>query len=584
MRLIMIHVKDHLTERLFDQWDHIGPKRRKLLDKSWSGVFRKYLLEKLPIEKIARHFDESHGRPTKELYTAMGMLILQQLHDLSDPDVTMTLAFNEQWHYALDITDGSDASMYVSERSLRRYRKILIDEGLDRLLFETLTDSLIEAFDVDTSKQRLDSTYIRSNMRILGRVGIFSSAIRKFLKKLRRSHAKLYADLPASRFKDRYLTKDSESLFSQVKPSEASVKLHDLANDLLYLVEFFRSYDTVRKLSEYCLLERVLHESCIVTGSGAGTTVELKPPKEIPPDSLQNPSDPDAGYDAHKGSGYQTQIMETYQVEKQDDNKSPGLITHVDVEPAHKHDSHALQPAIDATTARGCRPEEVVCDSHYGSDENIQKAAEKNVAVIAPIQGNPHMRDITLADFEIDPATHLVIRCPESHEPEHVCRTRKNRLRATFPKNICSSCIRRADCPVQPGTKAFYLRFDDKMLRLAQRRADEQTKEFKDRYRWRAGVEATMSHLKSDVGMDRLRVRGLASVRFAVILKALGLNILRCVNALNIPLLHDISRLRVFIPTFWNRLFAFYDILSPKINLISLSCINLLAGPSVVSG
>ena len=209
----MIHVKDHLTERLFDPWDHIGPKRRKLLDTSWAGVFRKYLLEKLPIEKIARHFDESHGRPTKELYTAMGMLILQQLHDLSDPDVTMTLAFNEQWHYALDITDGSDASMYVSERSLRRYRKILIDEGLDRLLFETLTDSLIEAFDVDTSKQRLDSTYIRSNMRILGRVGIFSSAIRKFLKKLRRSHAKLYADLPVTRFKDCYLTKDSENLF-----------------------------------------------------------------------------------------------------------------------------------------------------------------------------------------------------------------------------------------------------------------------------------------------------------------------------------------------------------------------------------
>ena len=118
----MINVKDHHTKWLFDPWDHIGPKRRKLLDSSWAGVFRKYLLENLPIEKIARHFDESQGRPTKELYTAIGMLILQQLHDLSDPDVTMTLAFDGQWHYALDITDSSDASMYVSERSLRRYR------------------------------------------------------------------------------------------------------------------------------------------------------------------------------------------------------------------------------------------------------------------------------------------------------------------------------------------------------------------------------------------------------------------------------------------------------------------------------
>lgn len=561
----MINIKDHHTGWIFDPWDHLGPKRRKLLDSSWAGVFRKYLLDKLPIDKIAKHFDESQGRPTKELYTAMGTLILQQLHDLSDPDVTMTLAFNEQWHYALDITDSSDASVYVSERSLRRYRKILIDERLDQLLFETLTDTLIESFNVDTSKQRLDSTYIRSNMRILGRVGVFSSTIRKFLKKLRRSHAKLFADLPVTRFKDRYLTKDPDSLFSQVKPSEAAGKLHDLANDLLYLVEFFRSNNTVRKLSEYRLLERVLQENCTVTGSGTNVKIELKPPKDIPPDSLQNPSDAGAGYDAHKGSGYQAQFMETYQVEKKDDHKPPDLITHADAEPAHLHDSHALQPAIDATTERDCCPENLACDSHYGSDENVQKAAVKHVEIIAPVQGNPHIRDITLADFEIDSETNFVLSCPESHKPEHVCRTRKNRLRAKFAKNICSSCSRLDDCPVQPGTNAFYLRYDDKMLRLAQRRAYEKTKDFKDRYRWRAGVEATMSHLKADVGLARLRVRGLASVRYAVMLKALGLNILRCAKALDLPCLHGISRLRGSISISWDCLITLYYILVSKI-------------------
>lgn len=72
----MIKVKDHQTERLFDPWEYLGPRRRKLLNSSWSGVFRKYLLEKLPISRVARHFDEVMGRPTKELYTAMGTLIL----------------------------------------------------------------------------------------------------------------------------------------------------------------------------------------------------------------------------------------------------------------------------------------------------------------------------------------------------------------------------------------------------------------------------------------------------------------------------------------------------------------------------
>src|SRR4030043_2457701 len=134
----MITVKDHQTGWLFDPWKHLGPKRRKLLEKSWAGVFREYLLEKLPVTKVARHFDEVMGRPSKELYTAVGALILQQLHDLSDPDVSMTLAFNEQWHYALDITDESDAGKYISERTLRTYRKILMDENLDKFLFEPL--------------------------------------------------------------------------------------------------------------------------------------------------------------------------------------------------------------------------------------------------------------------------------------------------------------------------------------------------------------------------------------------------------------------------------------------------------------
>jgi hypothetical protein len=45
------------------------------------------------------------------------------------------VAFNIDWHYALDITDYSDTGMYVSERSLRNYRRMIIDEGLGRVRF-----------------------------------------------------------------------------------------------------------------------------------------------------------------------------------------------------------------------------------------------------------------------------------------------------------------------------------------------------------------------------------------------------------------------------------------------------------------
>ena len=78
-----------------------------------------------------------------------------------------------------------------------------------------------------------------------------------------------------------------------------------------------------------------------------------------------------------------------------------------------------------------------------------------------------------------------------------------------------------------PGKKGRYLRYDDKAIRLAQRRAQEGTPEFRDKYRFRAGVEATMSQLDRLTGFKNLRVRGLSAVSFAAYLKAAGINIIR---------------------------------------------------------
>jgi hypothetical protein len=526
----MITLKDHSTGYLFDPWDHISPKRRKLLDKNWPGVFRTYLLEKLPVAKIAHFFSEEMGRPSKELSTAIGVLILQQLQDISDEKVTDELAFNIAWHYALDITEDSDASMYISERTVRKYRQLVIREGLVDILFTMLTDTLIKEFHVDTSQQRLDSTHIQSNMGNLGRIRIFSVTIKKFLKKLARTHVEEYSRLQPE-FIQRYMGKDSESYFSRVKPSEAAKTLDQVSTDLFFLIESFRVCESICSLSEYKLLERVLREQCTVVNTGEDIHITVKPPKEVSPDSLQNPSDPDAGYDAHKGKGFQVQIMETYQPEKQDE-KIPNLITHVEVEPAHVHDSHALQPAIEDTAQRNCCPDELLCDTLYGSEDNIQKAQEKGVAVIAPMPGNTPKEGFSLADFTCDPVTQFVTQCPEGHHPQKTYRTRKNRLCTNFPKETCLACPHSTHCIVQFGKKAAYLHYDDTMLRHAQRRAHEETPEFRHKYRWRSGIEGTNSHLKSDVGAARLRVRGLPAVRFAVTLKTLGLNILRCARAL----------------------------------------------------
>ena len=87
------------------------------------------------------------------------------------------------------------------------------------------------------------------------------------------------------------------------------------------LVEQFKGHAEVLDMYSYKMLQRVLSEQCNLTDD-KDQPIELKKPKEIPSDSLQNPSDPDASYSGHKGQGYQVQIMETFCKDKEAKNNT----------------------------------------------------------------------------------------------------------------------------------------------------------------------------------------------------------------------------------------------------------------------
>lgn len=522
----MFYVKDHKTGYLFDPWEKIlEKKRRHLMETSWAGFFRREVLAHLPVGKLKKHFCDNFGRPTKELFVVCGVLILQQALDLSDEETIAQLAFNMQWHYALDITDHSDQSTYMCPKTLWNMRTLFTEHQLEKVLFSEVTGELARQFDVDTDKQRLDSVHIQSNMRRLGRIGILSKSVNKFLVNLRRQHKELFFGLEEEVVK-RYLTKKNLSCFSRVKPSESKKTLQSVASDLYYLITCFQGNEEVKQMSSYRLLERVLSEQCEVKEVDGKAEVSVKPSKEVPSDSLQNPSDPDASYDGHKGQGYQVQVMETYS-DAEDDSPKLNLITHVAVEPAHNSDANALAGAISDVQKRGLCPSELLSDSLYGSDENCEKAQKENgVKVISPTMGTPSKeKGLTLEDFELS-SEHSIVKCPAGDAPQQ-CLTLKSSKKAMFSLELCSNCARVKECPVKQEKKHYSLRYDDKRMRLALRRQQEATDEFRDRYRWRAGVEATMSEYDRKTGVKRLRVRGLAAVRLYATLKALGVNIFR---------------------------------------------------------
>jgi len=233
----MLTLRDHQSGDLFDPWEYLGPHRRRLLDRSWAGVFREHLLKYLPVQELVPYFQDRMGRPSNDLHAALGALVLQQLHDLTDEQTSEAVALNIAWHYALDIRQESDA--YVCPRTLRNDRRRVIEQDLDQVLCRSLADRLIAAVGIDTRQQRLDSTAVGSAILNLTRLGILVEAVSKFLRELKHKLPELHADVPPDLLR-KYLEQQGDGYFGDTRPSESQRRLPEAAQDIYELLHRFR--------------------------------------------------------------------------------------------------------------------------------------------------------------------------------------------------------------------------------------------------------------------------------------------------------------------------------------------------------
>jgi hypothetical protein len=167
---------------------------------------------------------------------------------------------------------------------------------------------------------------------------------------------------------------------------------------------------------------------------------------------------------------------------------------------------------------------------------------------MAPVN-RPRISDQTMGRelFKFD-KNGCVLRCPQQHRPvAHRMRSSNNKkgkaLHAIFDGNICRACRKLEQCPVRaPNNRArgcsvrnttgdFRLEVTAQLRLRDQMYADQQTDEWKQQYRIRAGIEATMSELKRRHGMGKLRVRRAPKVCFAVACKVIACNIKRWARA-----------------------------------------------------
>jgi Transposase DDE domain len=513
----MIHLVDPRQNRLFDPFDGvIPPAGRRIISAGWQGVFRHVILEVLPVGDLIPHFSQTLGAPTKELYAMAGLVFLADFFDWTAAEAAEAYIFRSDVQYALNLEPGVE----ISSRTVERYQALFRDDELAAQVFRDVTIHLAGELELDVSRQRLDSTHVFSHMASFGRTKLMAVAIKRFLAQVKRHALKQYTALPED-FRSRDEPAESQ-LFAAAKDAAARQRSRQqAAEDLLWTIEHFADRPEWTGRSTYKALRTIFDQQCEVSGDA----VVLR--AKTGGNRIQNPSDPDATYDAHKGPGYQVQIAETCGPANQ-----VQLITAALPQTACEADGAAMVPVLDQLAGLDLLPEEMVADTPYCSDEDVQAAAARGVELVGPIPGPEpakHSQALTADDFAVDERTGQVGACPSGQVPLVVQRDAAGGTTwIEMAAAACEGCPFRASCPIHTTRDGRYTpEFSDKDHRLAGRRREQETPVFAERYAPRAGIESTNSGLKNRLGMDRLRVRGRGSVSRVILHKVAGWNVLR---------------------------------------------------------
>lgn len=484
----MIIIKDPQQHDLFDHYQtFLSPVAYDRLTTGYHAVFRHVILSVLPAKKISENFHPVMGRPTKELYSMTGLLLLKEYHDWTNEEAVDAYMFDSRVQYALNL--GRDNISFCT-RTLERYMKLLKNDELASVIFNTVTSKLVDELGLQIDQQRLDSTHVFSDMATFSRTKLMGVAIKRFLVQLKRHHKCTYAGLPEE-FQTRY-EKGVNVLFADVsKDKEKRSHLRqDVAEQMHELIQLFSGNEDVESMTTFKQLVTIFNQQCEVVnsitvedenesnsndkGDGDSTTrIDKSAEKEVVVrkktggNVIQNPSDPDATYDGHKGVGYQVQIAETSNAENE-----VQLVTSVLPQTAVESDAKAVEPVLNDLENNDLLPERMTADSLYGGDKNIINAAGRGVIIISPVAGTP-------------------------------------------PKQN----------PENPT---------EKQSRLQQRREQQETLEWRAEYNSRAQIEGTIGSVKRRTEMVRLRYRGEESMYASIYLKLAGWNISRAVHCVHI--------------------------------------------------
>lgn len=271
---------------LFDPYNTIfSPLAYDIVLNGWQGVMRHVILELLPAPQLGNHFHATLGRPTKELYSMAGLILLQEFHGWTNDEAAQAYMFRNDVQYALNLEPGLQS---LCTRTLERYQRLFRQDELAQVVMEKVTVRLAEVLEVQVDQQRLDSTHVFSNMATFGRTRLMGVTIKRFLTQVKRHAPETYASLPEE-LRQRYAPSEQQLFGAALKDQEGRARARQqVAEDMRWLVDRFADDPAFQSRSSYRALVQVFEQQCAVEED----RVVVK--KKTGGDCVQNPSDPDA--------------------------------------------------------------------------------------------------------------------------------------------------------------------------------------------------------------------------------------------------------------------------------------------------
>jgi hypothetical protein len=522
------HLNNEQQMAINDALLSLTERERKYLNNSWAETFTKKIFPFIDEDRFSvLYSDNPASRPNNPINVYFGLLILRDIFNQSDEEALNSLMFDLRYQHALHTTSFQEQP--VSKNSLTNFRAAVYrhnqEHGVDLIQeeIESHAKQFSKILNIEGKTVRIDSLMVSSSCKKLSRLEIIYSTIARLVKIIDKNI------LPES-FKPYLDESHYNDTIYRSRDKDLNSKIKRVLKDGLKLYFLYRKDKEISKTEEFKLLSRMLKE-------------QKKSSKNIAPNSLQNPTDPDATYrkkGKKKHIGYTANIVEKF------DDKNR-MITGYDLQ----KNTYSDQKFAKDTIKKLDKGTTALIDGAYYSEDIDKKAKGKGIKMV-PTNLVGGGKNNNGDKFEIEEKEHLVKKCPYGHKPIN-SKFKEGSYRAHFDKKHCNHCPLRKDCSVVEQKKSYLFKVSEKTLHRSRLITRMGTSEYQELARKRAGIEGIPSALRRRYKIDHLPVRGLIRSKVYLGFKISAINCKRLIKGL-------MNRPKEGLPTLlFNHLFSLFS-------------------------